>query len=132
MSARKVAVWTGAFGALALVLFVVGTVLDLRVSDAFYLGRNAFADMYEAIGKMPAFVLLAIAGGIGGEFRDREQFADAAEPVDSVCDHPGSQQTVGNRPGETDGVLDIRPVGRTTVTVEYPRRDHHKLPGLWL
>lgn len=68
MSARKVAVWTGAFGALALVLFVVGTVIDLRVAEAFYLRDNAFADMYEAIGKMPAFVLLAIAGGIGGRY----------------------------------------------------------------
>ena len=49
MSARKVAVWTGAFGALALVLFVVGTVLDLRVAEAFYLRNNAFADMYDCL-----------------------------------------------------------------------------------
>ena len=68
MRVKRIAVWTGAFGALAIAAFVVGTVLDLRVSDAFYLGRNAFADMYEAIGKMPAFVLLAVAGGIGGRY----------------------------------------------------------------
>lgn len=68
MSARKVAVWAGAFAAFALVLFVVGSVFDEAVAKAFYLGKNAFADMYEAIGKMPAFVLLAIAGGIGGQY----------------------------------------------------------------
>ena len=68
MSARKVAVWAGVFGAFALVLFVVGSVFDEAVAKAFYLGKNAFADMYEAIGKMPAFVLLAIAGGIGGQY----------------------------------------------------------------
>lgn len=68
MSARKVAVWAGAFGAFALALFVVGSVFDEAVAKAFYLGKNAFADMYEAIGKMPAFVLLAIAGGIGGQY----------------------------------------------------------------
>ena len=68
MSARKVAVWAGVFGAFALALFVVGSVFDEAVAKAFYLGKNAFADMYEAIGKMPAFVLLAIAGGIGGQY----------------------------------------------------------------
>ena len=68
MSARKVAVWAGVFGAFALVLFVVGSVFDEAVAKAFYFGKNAFADMYEAIGKMPAFVLLAIAGGIGGQY----------------------------------------------------------------
>ena len=41
MSARKVAVWAGVFGAFALVLFVVGSVFDEAVAKAFYLGKNA-------------------------------------------------------------------------------------------
>ena len=50
MSARKVAAWTGAFGALSLVVFFVCSVLELRVAEAFYWRDIAFADMSEAIG----------------------------------------------------------------------------------
>ena len=68
MRANKVALYAGLFGGFAFVFFVVGTLVDDVFAAEFYLGRNAFADLYEAIGKMPAFVMLAVAGGIGGQY----------------------------------------------------------------
>ncbi len=44
-----------------LVFFAVGSLFDLKVSEILYFRNNAFGKIYEAIGKMPAFIIAVFA-----------------------------------------------------------------------
>lgn len=68
MRSNKVLFYAGLFGGFAFVLFVIGSLVDDVFAAEFFFGKNSFADLYEMIGKMPAFILLAIAGGLGARY----------------------------------------------------------------
>ncbi len=55
-------------GGAAFVFFAIGSLTDDKFAAEFYIGANAFGDMYEAIGKMPAFVLLSVACGLCAQY----------------------------------------------------------------
>lgn len=61
MDSRKIYVWSAFVAAAILVFFAVGTLFDLKVSEMLYMRDNAFGKIYEAIGKMPAFVVAVFA-----------------------------------------------------------------------
>lgn len=67
MDNKKVYIWSSFLAAAIVVLFAVGTLFDLKVSEILYFRENAFGKIYEAIGKMPAFVLAVFACFILGE-----------------------------------------------------------------
>lgn len=61
MDNKKVCVWSSFIVAAILVLIAVATLFDLKVSEILYARDNTFGKIYEAIGKMPAFVLAVFA-----------------------------------------------------------------------
>lgn len=61
MDSKKLYVWSAFVAAAILVFFAVGTLFDLKVSEILYMRANAFGEVYEAVGKMPAFVLAVFA-----------------------------------------------------------------------
>ena len=61
MDNKKVCVWSYFIVAAILVLLAVATLFDLKVSEILYARDNTFGKIYEAIGKMPAFVLAVFA-----------------------------------------------------------------------
>ena len=61
MDNKKVCVWSSFIVAAILVLLAVATLFDLKVSEILYARDNTFGKIYEAIGKMPAFVLAVFA-----------------------------------------------------------------------
>lgn len=61
MDNKKVCVWSSFIVAAILVLLAVATLFDLKVSEILYSRDNTFGKIYEAIGKMPAFVLAVFA-----------------------------------------------------------------------
>ena len=67
MDNRRLYVWSAFVAAAILVFFAVGTLFDLKVSELLYMRDNAFGKIYEAIGKMPAFVLSVFACFVLGE-----------------------------------------------------------------
>ena len=58
---RRLYVWSAFVAAAILVFFAVGTLFDLKVSELLYMRDNMFGKIYEAIGKMPAFVISVFA-----------------------------------------------------------------------
>ena len=61
MNSRKIYVWSSLVLGALLVLLAVGTLFDQKVSEILYFRDNAFGKIYEAIGKMPAFVIATFA-----------------------------------------------------------------------
>ncbi len=61
MDNKKIYIWSSFVAAAILVLFAIGTLFDLKVSEILYFRANAFGKIYEAVGKMPAFVLSVFA-----------------------------------------------------------------------
>lgn len=61
MDNRKLYIWSAFVAAAILVFFAFGTLFDLKVSEILYARDNAFGKIYEAVGKMPAFVISAFA-----------------------------------------------------------------------
>lgn len=61
MDNKKLYIWSAFVAAAILVFFGVGTLFDLKVSEILYFRDNAFGKIYEAIGKMPAFVIAVFA-----------------------------------------------------------------------
>lgn len=61
MNTRKIYIWSSFVLGALLVLLAVGTLFDQKVSEILYFRDNAFGKIYEAIGKMPAFVIAVFA-----------------------------------------------------------------------
>lgn len=61
MDNKKLFIWSSFVAAAILVFFAVGTLFDLKVSEILYSRANTFGKIYEAIGKMPAFVISVFA-----------------------------------------------------------------------
>lgn len=61
MNSKKLYIWSAFVVAAVFVLFAVGTLFDLKVSEILYARDNAFGKIYEAVGKMPAFVIAVFA-----------------------------------------------------------------------
>ena len=68
MDVKKVAWGLGIFGGLAVIVFAAGSLIDERIAEEFYIGANSYATMYEIIGKMPAFIMLAVACGLAARY----------------------------------------------------------------
>lgn len=61
MNAKKIILFSASALAIALLFFLVGTLYDLKVSEALFYENNAFGFLYEVVGKMPAFVIAVFA-----------------------------------------------------------------------
>ena len=61
MNSKKLYIWSAFVVAAVFVLFAIGTLFDLKVSEILYARDNAFGKIYEAAGKMPAFVIAVFA-----------------------------------------------------------------------
>lgn len=61
LNTRKIYIWSSFVLGALLVLLAVGTLFDQKVSEILYFRDNAFGKIYEAIGKMPAFVIAVFA-----------------------------------------------------------------------
>lgn len=61
MNYKKIYIWSSFLAAAVIVLFAVGTLADLKISEILYQRGNAFGKIYEVIGKMPAFIIAVFA-----------------------------------------------------------------------